>query len=199
MTGILPHFDKSRPAGYDESIMTKHLRSLSAGRALSYVLTGLILIALSTALLGCQSSIEVVTPAVTPVLPAVTAVPQAHDVAIIGVDFDPALNYNQIISNGGVTLLVAVENQGLATETNVELKARLLDTADEASPRELLNDTVMIRSLLPHEVRVVRFNQVTDLPLRERYKLVAELSPVPGERGLSDNSRSFDILVHEGN
>ncbi len=163
------------------------------------MLTGLILIVLSTALLGCQSSIEVVTPAVTPVLPAVTAVPQAHDVAIIGVDFDPALNYNQIISNGGVTLLVAVENQGLATETNVELKARLLDTADEASPRELLNDTVMIRSLLPHEVRVVRFNQVTDLPVRERYKLVAELSPVPGERGLSDNSRSFDILVHEGN
>ena len=163
------------------------------------MLTGLILIVLSVALLGCQSSIEVVTPAVTPVLPAVTAVPQAHDVAIIGVDFDPALNYNQIISNGGVTLLVAVENQGLATETNVELKARLLDTADEASPRELLNDTVMIRSLLPHEVRVVRFNQVTDLPVRERYKLVAELSPVPGERGLSDNSRSFDILVHEGN
>jgi hypothetical protein len=166
---------------------------------LGCVLTGLILIVVSMALLGCQSSIEVVTPAVTPVLPAVTAVPQPHDVAIIGVDFDPALNYNQIISNGGVTLLVAVENQSLATETNVELKARLLDTADEASPRELLNDTVMIRSLLPHEVRVVRFNQVTDLPVRERYKLVAELSPVPGERGLSDNSRSFDILVHEGN
>ena len=76
-----------------------------------------------------------------------TAVPQAHAVAIIGVDFDPALDYSQILSNGGVTLLVAVENQGLATETNVELKARLLDTADGAGPRELLNDTVLIRSL----------------------------------------------------
>ena len=160
---------------------------------------GLILIAISAALLGCQSSIEVVTPAVTPVLPAATAVPQAHGVAIIGVDFDPALDYSQIISNGGVTLLVAVENQGLATETNVELNARLLDTADEAGPRELLNDTVLIRSLAPREVRVVRFNQVTDLPLRERYKLVAELSPVQGEQELSDNVRSFDIVVHDGN
>jgi hypothetical protein len=166
------------------------------------VLTGLILTLFAAALLGCQSTIEVVTPAFTPtvapLLPAVTAVPQAHDVAIIGVDFDPALNYSQIISNGGVTLLVAVENQGLAPETSIELKARLLDTADEADPRELLNDTVVIRSLLPHEVRVVRFNQVTDLPARERYALVAELAPVQGERELGDNTRSFDILVHAG-
>jgi hypothetical protein len=45
----------------------------------------------------------------------------------------------------------------------------------------------------------VRFNQVTDLPVRERYKLVAELTPVQGERELSDNTRSFDILVHNAN
>ena len=163
------------------------------------MMAGLILIAISATLLGCQSSIEVVTPAVSPTLPVVTAVPQAHAVAIIGVDFDPALDYSQILSNGGVTLLVAVENLGLATETNVELNARLLDTADEAGPRELLNDTVLIRSLAPREVRVVRFNQVTDLPVRERYKLVAELSPVLGELELSDNARSFDIVVHDGN
>jgi hypothetical protein len=162
-------------------------------------MASLTLIVISATLLGCQSSIEVVTPAVSPVLPAVTAVPQAHAVAIIGVDFDPALNYSQIISNGGVTLLVAVENQGMATETNVVLKARLLDTAEEANMSELLNETELIRSLAPGEVRVVRFNQVTDLPVRERYKLVTELSPVRGERELSDNSRSFDILVHDGN
>ena len=199
MTGKSPHFDKTSRAGYHERMITIIPGSFAVGLAMRRVLTGLILIVFFAALLGCQSSIEVVTPADTSVPPAVTAVPQAHDIAIIGVDFDPALDYSQIISNGGVTLLVAVENQGLATETNIELKARLLDTADEANPRELLNDTVMIRSLLPHEVRVVRFNQVTDLPVRERYKLVAELSPVPGERGLSDNSRSFDILVHEAN
>jgi hypothetical protein len=162
-------------------------------------MAGLILIVISATLLGCQSSIEVVTPAITPVLPVVTAVPQAHAVAIIGVDFDPALDSSQILSNGGVTLLVAVENQGLATETNVELRARLFDTADEGGPRELLNGTMMIRSLAPREVRVVRFDQVTNLPVRERYKLVAELSPVRGERELSDNVRSFDIVVHDGN
>ena len=43
------------------------------------------------------------------------------------------------------------------------------------------------------------FNQVTDLPVRERYKLVAELSPVPGEQELTDNARSFEIVVHDGN
>lgn len=162
-------------------------------------MAGLILIIISATLLGCQSSIEVVTPAVTPIIPAVTVVPQAHAVAIIGVDFDPALDYDQILSNGGVTLLVAVENQGLASETNVELKARLLDTANQASPQELLNETRIIRSLAPHEVRVVRFNQVTDLPVRERYTIVTELAPVKGELELSDNTRSFDILVHNGN
>lgn len=179
--------------------MTTHLRSCPPRQRLVCAAAGVILIAISTALLGCQSSIEVVTPAVTPVIPAVTAIPQVHALAIIGVDFDPALDYDQIISNGGVTLLVAVENQGQVTETNVELKARLLDTANEASPRELLNDTVILRSLASREVRVVRFNQVTDLPVRERYKLIAELSPVRGERELGDNVRSFDILVHDGN
>ena len=179
--------------------MTTYPKFYPARRRLVCAAAGVILIVVSTTLLGCQSSIEVVTPVVTPVIPAVTAVPQAHALAIIGVDFDPALDYGQIISNGGITLLVAVENQGQATETNVELKARLLDTADEASPRELLNDTVLLRSLAPREVRVVRFNQVTDLPVRERYKLIAELSPVRGERDLSDNVRGFDILVRDGN
>ena len=70
--------------------------------------------------------------------------------------------------------------------------------ADEAGPRELLNETTIIRSLAPGEVHVARFSQVTDLPVRERYKLVTELSPVRGERELGDNARSFDILVHEG-
>jgi len=166
---------------------------------LGSAIAGLILIVISATLLGCQSSIEVVTPAVAPPILAVTAVPQAHAVAIIGVDFDPELDYAQIISNGGVTLLVAIENQGQVTETGVELKARLLDTANQGSPRELLNETVIIRSLAPREVRVVRFNQVTDLPVRERYKLIAELSPVKGELDLNDNARSFDILVHNGN
>ena len=199
MTRKLTHFDKTSPAGYYDAIMTGHSKSYLTGRVSSGVMTGLILLLISATLLGCQSSIEVVTPGVTPVLSVVTAVPQIHDVAIIGVDFDPALDYSQIISNGGVTLLVAVENKGLATETNVELKVRLLDTVNEAKPQELLNDTVAVRSLLSHEVRVVRFDPVTGLPVRERYKLVAELSPVMGEQELSDNTRSFDILVHGGN
>jgi hypothetical protein len=199
MTSILQHFDKTSAAGYYAYAMIIRRKSLNGAHIVRRALTGLTFIVIAATQLGCQSSIEVVTPAVTPVSPAVTTVPQAHAVAIVGVDFDPALNYSQIAANGGVTLLVAVENEGLATESNVELKVRLLDTVDAARPQELLNETVVIRSLLPHEVRVVRFDQVTDLPVREQYKLVAELSPVKGEYELSDNSRSFDILVHNGN
>jgi hypothetical protein len=194
----LPHFDKTSPAGYDENTMTVYRRFLSTTHSLRCTIAVPILIIVCLTLLGCQSSIEIVTPAATSVLPIVTAVPQAHAVAIVGVDFDPALDYNQILSNGGITLLVAVENRGLTAETNVVLEARLLDMADKAGPRELLNDMVTIRSLAPGEVHVVRFNQVADLPVRERYKLVTELSPVRGERELSDNVRSFDILVHDG-
>jgi hypothetical protein len=128
----------------------------------------------------------------------VTAVPATHAVAIIGVDFDPALDYRQIVSNGGVTLLVAVENQGSSAESNVEVKARLVDMNVGAQSRELLDQTVVVKTLLPREVRVVRFDQVTDLPVRERYELVVDLSPVSGERELRDNTRSFDILVHGG-
>lgn len=173
-------------------------RSLLARRVLLCFMPGLALFLISLAVLGCQSSIEVVTPAVTPVLPVVTIVPAPYDLAIIDVDFDPSLDYSQIVSDGGVTLLIAVENQGLASESNVEVTARLLETVAGEQPRELLNETAVIRSLAPREVRVVRFNQVTDLPLRERYELSVELVPVQGERDLRDNARIFDILVHGG-
>ncbi len=114
----------------------------------------------------------------------------------MGVDFDPSLDYSEITSNGGVTLLVAIKNLGLTTEPKVEVKARLLDPVDFGKPVELLNEVVIAKSLSPREVRVVRFTPVSDLPLRQRYKLEVELEPVPGERDLTDNSRGYDILVH---
>ncbi len=126
----------------------------------------------------------------------VTIVPAAHAVAIMGVDFDPSLNYSEITSVGGVTLLVAIKNLGLATEPKVEVRARLLDPLDPARPVVLLNEEIAVRALAPDEVRVVRFSQVGDLPLRQLYQLEVELDPVPGERDLTDNARSYDILVH---
>ena len=198
MTGIFTRFDKSDFAGYDEITMTVICHISGAGRWLLRLIPALMLILLPATLLGCQSSIEVIPPTLPTVQPVVTAIPSPHAVAIIGVDFDPELDYSQILTNGGVTLLVAVENKGLSAESNVEVKARLLDTADEVRSRELLNQTVVIETLSPGQVRVVRFAQVNDLPLQERYELVVELSPVPGELELHDNTRRFDILVRAG-
>ena len=171
-------------------------RSLACREAARRVVSVLILAFVSAGLLACQSSIEIVQPAATPIVAVTTVVPAAHDVAIIGVDFDPPLDYDQIISNGGVTLLVAVKNLGLAAESNVGVNARLVDPAAFGTQDDLLNETVTVKSLAAGSVRVVRFHQASDLPLRKQYKLVVELAPVPGEREFSDNSRSYDILVH---
>ena len=113
----------------------------------------------------------------------------------MGVDFDPPLEAGQILTSGGVTLLVALENQGRRTEPTARVTARLYDPE---SPRgaDLASETITVRSLAPGELRVVRFTQVTDLPVRSRYKLAVEVSPVSGERELDDNVRMYDIIVH---
>ena len=193
------HFDKTGPAGYHENTMTFTSVTPSVSGVVRRLIPGVVLALVSAALVACQSSIEFVQPAAPSAPsapPVVTVAPSAHAVAIMGVDFDPSLDYSQITSNGGVTLLVAIKNLGLAVEPKVEVKARLLDPVDRGKPVELLNEIVIATSLSPGEVRVVHFTQVSDLPLRQRYKLEVELEPVPGERDLRDNTRSYDILVH---
>jgi hypothetical protein len=158
-------------------------------RGLSLVISILALVTL----IGCQPSIEVVQPG-SPVAPP-TVAPDERGLAIMGVDFDPPLEGGQLLRTGGVTLLVAVENQGRVTEQAARMTARLYDPA---SPHgvDLASETITVRSLAPGELRVVRFTQVTDLPVRSQYKLAVEVSPAPGERELGDNLRTYDILVH---
>lgn len=157
-------------------------------------LAGPVLLLASLWLTACQPFIEVVQPPTTPAGLA-TVVPADRAVGIIGVDFDPPLEYDQILTNGGVTLLVAIENRGRITESSIEVTARLRDPTAREEAADLLNETVTIRSLKPGEVRVVRFTQVTELPVRERYGLVVELGAVAGEVDLGDNVHSFDIVV----
>lgn len=152
----------------------------------------LVLLIAAVVLSGCQPSIEVEEP-MSP-LARPTVVPEDRGVAILGVDFDPPLEAGQLLANGGVTLLVAVENQGQQAEPTVRVTARLYDPQ---SPRaaDLANETITVRGLAPGELRVVRFTQVTDLPVRMRYKLTVEASTLPGEHQLDDNRRVYDILV----
>jgi hypothetical protein len=153
----------------------------------------LILIVAPVALLGCQPSIEVVQPA-SPV-PAPTAALDERNLAIMGVDFDPPLEAGQILTGSGITLLVALENQGRQTEPAALVTAHLYDP-DSVARADLAGETITVRSLAPGELRVVRFTQVNDLPVRTHYKLAVEVAPLPGERQVDDNVRTYDIIVH---
>ena len=160
------------------------------------VLPALLALVATLTLTACQPLIEVVQPAPAPITPLATVAPDEREVAIMGVDFDPPLDAAQIMSNGGVTLLVAIENQGRVAEPVVRVSAKLFDPQDTTTSGELVNETITVRSLAAGEVRVVRFTQVTELPLRSRYKLIVEVVPVTGERDHDNNVRTYDIIVH---
>jgi len=81
----------------------------------------------------------------------------------------------------------------------VSVSARLLAPNDQTGPRELASETVYVKSLAAGEVRVVRFNQVSQLPQHESYQLVVQIKPVAGETDTADNVRSYDIVVHTDN
>jgi len=158
---------------------------------------GLALLLAMLILPGCTLSIEV-SPGAGRTSAAATAVPQTHALALAAVDFDPPLDYNQIILSRGVTLLVAVANQGLSEESHIRVTARLVVPDAAGGPRELMNELVVIRSLAAGELRVVRFSQGTNLPRRGRYRLHVQVEPVAGEADTGDNAHAYDILIHGG-
>jgi hypothetical protein len=135
-------------------------------------------------------------PGVERPLPA-TVTPAAHSVGIVGVDFDPDLNAAQILSNGAVTLMVAVENQGQNTETELALQAELR-AGDGQTAGKLFDETIVLKDLRPGEVRVVRFTPVSDLPLLRAYNLLVDLRADSSDANPADNMRQFEIRVEVG-
>lgn len=156
---------------------------------------GLVVLFAVLALLACQPSIEVLQPQ-TP-LPVATVAPAAHSIALIGVDFDPPLDYFRLMPNSGLTLLVAVENRGFMAAPYVEVRGRLLDPTEANVQAIILDEVIVVRDLAPGELRVVRFSEVRDLPIRARYELVVQVGHVPGDAVTEDNIRSYDILVRQ--
>jgi len=156
------------------------------------------LIALMVLTLGvaaCLPGVQVVRPQeeISP-LPLPTAVPMPHNVAVVGVDFDPPLN-GDVDVQSGVTLLVAVANRGLSTEPVVNVTTRLLDPLLDGAGEDLQHETVILRDLAPDEVRIVRLATVSELPARSRYQLVIQIAPLNDEGYLEDNVQIYDVLV----
>ena len=119
-----------------------------------------------------------------------------HNLAVIAVDFDPPLNYQQmIIQRRSVSLLVAVENSGNSEEKDVTVLVQLT-TPDDA---ELFQTRgASLASIAPGEVRVVRFAHLGEIPYHQIYHLEVMVEPVDGESDYADNLRAFDLQVHQG-
>ncbi|OQA45961.1 MAG: hypothetical protein BWY52_01034 [Chloroflexi bacterium ADurb.Bin325] len=155
------------------------------------------LLILALGVSACLPGVRVVRPEeeLSP-LPPPTVAPMAHNVAIMGIDFDPPLSADAELQNG-VTLLVAVANQGLSMEPVVNVTARLLDPLLAGIGDDLQRETVLLRDLAPAEVRIVRLATVNALPRRNHYQLVIEIAPLAGEEDLRDNVQTYDVLIGE--
>jgi hypothetical protein len=120
---------------------------------------------------------------------------EEHDLAVLAVDFDPPLNYQEILarkSRGeGITLLVAVENTGVSTERNVLVRARLSERSGETVYVEKQGT---IETIAPGEIRIVHLRD-TDIPFSFEYTLSVSVSPVVGETRIDDNFKTYDLLI----
>ena len=117
---------------------------------------------------------------------------EVHDLAILGIEFNPPLEFEEVIAAGKITLLVAVENRGLTVENGVAVGARLVG-ANETDV--LVRRTDRIDALAPGEVKLIRFENMALVPYRPAYVLTVAVSPAPGEFRLADNQRSYRLQV----
>jgi hypothetical protein len=116
-----------------------------------------------------------------------------HNLAVLAVEFDPPLDYQQlIILRQPVALLVVIENTGRATERDVTVRAELTSPED---PDLLLTQGASVSSIAPGEIQLVRFARLGEIPYHETYHLEVFVDPVDGETGLTDNRKAFDIEI----
>lgn len=120
---------------------------------------------------------------------------EKHNLAVLAVDFDPPLNYQQlIVRRQSVELLVAVENTGTVTEKNVTVRAQLTTPKDSDL---LLTRGASVASIAPGELQVVRFGRLGEIPYHRVYYLEVVVDPVDGETDHGDNKKAFEIHIHQ--
>ena len=111
-----------------------------------------------------------------------------HDLAVLAIDFDPSLEYEQIVVKGEqATLLVAVENIGLQTEVGVKVKARLTVLNDDDP---ILEKTCYIDTIAPGQIKIARFKDISRVPYRPAYRLKVWELPVVCEVCTQNNQKS---------
>lgn len=117
---------------------------------------------------------------------------ERHDLGIIAVDFDPALDVERIVANEPIKLLVGVENLGNRPETGVMVRATLYN-GDRT--RILMTQSQRISSVTAGNVKIVEFLR-GDAPQRyNSYVLVVDIDPVARENNTTNNHRTLNIAV----
>jgi hypothetical protein len=116
-----------------------------------------------------------------------------HDLAVLAVDFDPPLDYQQLIlRQRSVALLVVIENSGTVTERDVIVWAQLSAPAEDDL---LLTQELHVESIAPGEIQIVRFEGLGKLPYYDAYQLEVAVDPVGGESDPGNNRKAFDIEI----
>lgn len=158
-----------------------------------------IALALAAISLGGCIKIEVVdrSPSTIGVAPSSSSRVAEHDLAVLAVDFDPPLEYDEIMARKnrgeGITLLVAVENTGANAEQDIAVQVEL---AQDNGKTVFLRKEGRIDVIAPGEVKIVQFRD-TDIPFSLAYLLKVSVTPVPGETLLGDNQKSYDLLISQ--
>lgn len=116
-----------------------------------------------------------------------------HNLAVLAVDFDPPLTYQQlVIRPQSVELLVVIENTGKVTEHEVTVRAQL---STPQNPDYLLTQGASVASIAPGEAQIVRFARLSEIPFHMTYNLEVFVEPVVGEIDLTDNTKAFELQI----
>ncbi len=118
-----------------------------------------------------------------------------HDLAVLGVDFDPALDTERLANHEPVNLLVGISNQGTSRETDVLVTADLW--SGDGSTR-LLHTERRLASLAAGNVMALRLQNTQTPAIMTHYRLTVKITPVDGETNTSNNTRNLDIEVNTG-
>ncbi len=116
-----------------------------------------------------------------------------HDLAVLGVDFDPALDTARLANHEPVNLLVGISNQGTSRETDVLVTADLW--SGDGSTR-LLHTERRIASLAAGNVMALRLQNTQTPDIMTHYRLSVKIASVDGETNTSNNTRNLDIEVN---
>ena len=161
------------------------------------VVAFLFVVLIAAGLSGCiQIQIVDRTPASTEGTPfAQEQRPGEHNLAVLAVDFDPPLVYEEIMARRdrgeGITLLVAVENTGTVAEDDVVVEVEL---SKDKGKTLFLHKQALIDAVVPGEIKLVHFKD-TEIPFSYEYQLRVRVKPVAGETRVIDNEKSYDLLM----